>query len=447
MFDNLSTAVIPATEEDILSAFGDDPKDKKDKKPADKNQDPKDSKTKNQPSGKTKDKKTASLPENTDLVTKKNTLTDFSEKDDKDVFESQDDDDDDDEPEEDTTKKKVVKKKDDEEETSNDDDEDNEDNEDAEDDTENKINDDDEEEGADAVDEEAQIKNFLKTRAEFLIKNGEWVDFEGSEDVDWTEEEFAKIEIDQRNYQKQQMSDEILDSFGPIGRDIATYAQNGGDPDKLIDIFKEQQRVENLSVETEDGQKAVVLKYQTEFLNQKSERVKKYIDSLIADKDLAAAAKEAKEEMEGILTQQSDELQKQQDAKIKSQRDNQKASIQKFSTDVTKLITEDANIPEDEKKQLIKVLTKYDKRLPNGTPVNEFYQIFSDLKKDLPGYIKFVRFAINPAKYEKALKTKGNNEATDKDFKLIRTANKIKKIKSKDTAPKSGKIGTKFQLL
>lgn len=257
------------------------------------------------------------------------------------------------------------------------------------------------------------------------------------------------MELQQRVYQKEQLREELLESFGPYGKEIADYAAKGGDPDKLIDIFKEQTRVESLSLETEEDQRAVVLKYETEFLNKKPERVKKYIDSLVADKDLESAAKEAKEAMEESLATQTQELQAEQDAIIQNQQRKQKENIQKFQSDVSTLVNNLKDIPADEKKQLLTVLTKFDKKLKNGTPVNEFYFKFDQFRKDLPNYIKLVRFVLNPDKFIKNIENGGKNDANEKAFKLARSSAKSKTVKTTDNSPSnSGKqVKTKFKLL
>ena len=448
MFDNLSTAVVAANEEDLLSAFDTDETGSASKKTkTDNTKTTKDSKTKD-PVKPTK--KTTSSKDNTGLTTvKKDIITDLSNDDEEDLFETDDNDDDDtedDDEEEIVEKKNDVKKKvvKNEEETEDDDTEDDA----TEEDNEEDETDDEEDDETGGVETDEDVKDFLQKRGELLIKKGEWVDFEGREDFEWTEENFAQLEIDQRKHQKEQMVEEILNSFGPTGREIAQYTANGGNPDDLIDIFKEQQRVENLTVDTEEAQKAVVLKYETEFLGKKPERVKKYIDSLIADKDLKDAANEAKEAMEANLAEQATQLQEQQEAVVKQQQQKQKADIQRFSNDVSNVINADKSITPEEKAQLLKVLTKYDKRLPNGTPVNEFYNKFAEFKKDLKNYVKFVRFVMNPEKYEKGLTNKGKTDAVEQSFKLARSAQKSKKLKSTDSLNNKGKVGkTKFQLL
>jgi hypothetical protein len=226
------------------------------------------------------------------------------------------------------------------------------------------------------------------------------------------------------------MREELLESFGPYGREIADYTANGGDPDKLIDIFKEQQIVENLSIETEDQQRAVVLKYETEFLNKKPERVRKYIDSLVADKELAAYAAEAKQAMEDALDTEKETLKAEQEAAVLKRSQLQQANMKKFQSDVSNLISKAEDIPADEKKQILQVLTKFDKKLKNGTPVNDFYFKFEQFRKDLPNYVKLVRFVLNPDKFIKTIEDKGKNKANEKAFRLAVGANKSKKVKA-----------------
>ena len=67
---------------------------------------------------------------------------------------------------------------------------------------------------------------------------------------------------------KAALRDEVLQSFGPYGREIATFSENGGNPDDLIDIFKEEQRVQGVDITTEDGQKEMVFQYLTKVVGR-----------------------------------------------------------------------------------------------------------------------------------------------------------------------------------
>lgn len=431
MFDNMEANLLTASDEDISSAFGDD-EGKGSKKKTDKTDGKKAPVETGKGSEKTTKKITSTSKEKPVLGSpKQGTTPDFSEDGDDSVFAVDDDDDD-----ESNTKKKNKDVEEEEEEE-----------EEIPEEEEEEIPEEEEEEEEPEVSED-DIQDFLKARANLLIKKGEWADFEGSEEHVWTEDSFAEMELQQRAYQKTQMREDLLESFGPYGKEIADYAAKGGDPDKLIDIFKEQQRVESLSIETEEDQRAAVMKYETEFLNKKPERVKKYIDGLIADKELADVAKEAKEAMEETLKGQSEVLQAEQDAIIQQQERKQKENLQKFQSDVSSLISKMEDITSEEKKELLSVLTKFDKKLKNGTPVNDFYFKFDKFRKDLPNYLKLVRFVLNPDKFIKNIENNGKNTATDKAFKLAIGANKSKKVKTTGTDTSSGKtVKTKFKLL
>lgn len=303
-----------------------------------------------------------------------------------------------------------------------------------------------EEEPVTEEEEEERIKDFLKARAEYLIKKGEWADWEDRDKTEWNEDTFAEMELQQRQNAREKMREEILTQFGPYGKQIAEFSENGGDPDELIDIFKEEQRVQSLSVETEDNQRDVVFLYETQFLNKKPERVRKYIDGLLADKELAAEAKEAKDKMEDYWKGERETLVEDQKQAALDAKKKQKDSFDKFSTEVTKFVTGSKDIPDAEKQSIIKVLTKFDKKGPNGLPVNDFFFKFAEFKKDLPSYINLVRYVLNPKGFSKQLKNEGKTESVEKGFSLIRQTNKSKKNRSSSSGG-SGSKKSNFRLM
>lgn len=450
MFENLSnTSVNVASEEDLLAAMGEAPKEGKTPGKKDTKVKTTDDKSKGkQPVETVKEVKPLSKS-NLDLA----------------LGGDEDNEDEDNEGDnEDVVKKKVAptkkkvetkKEKSDDDDTSDDDDSVDDDNENENENDENESDEDESNEDDEKKEEDneenkgsIEVKDFLKARVEFLIKKGEWVDFEGREETEWDEDEFAKVELQQREFQKGKLKEELLDEFGPYGREIAEYSSKGGDPEKLIDIFKEQQIVENLSIADADSQKEVVLKFATEFQNMTPKRAKTYVDTLIANNELEDAAKEAKTQMETLLVEREEELKAEQDQIVKDNETKQKAIRDTFAKNVNTVLSSREDISADEKKELIKVLTKFDKKLSNGTPVNDFYFKLAEFRKDLPNYIELVRLVLNPKKYIKSGKIKGSNERAEKDFSLIRTHNAAKKSKStgNPAAADTGKKST-FKLL
>lgn len=329
----------------------------------------------------------------------------------------------------------------------NDDDEpnDDDDDDDKDDKDDNKSNDDEQE----LTEEEISTSDFLKARVKFLIEKGEWAPLDESVDIDeviWTEDNFADLELKQREAQREEMKKDILSSFGAIGATLAEYSSQGGNPEKLIEIFKEQQFVELIAIDTEDGQKSAVYKYQTEFLNKSPESANRFIKNLLADNELEAEAKEVKGLMEQELQDQL-EAEKQEQADRDAQRiERENKTIKDFSDSVISHVDKSTDIPADEKKELIKVLTKFDKKLANGTKVNEFYFKFANFRKDLPNYLKLVRLVLNPAKYDKSLLNQGKTTEAQKAFKIIKSVNSSKKSVSTDPSG-TGKSKSGFKLL
>lgn len=418
MFDNIQNANLQnASEEDVMAAMGGDPTDKTDKKSAGKEKPPKSGNAKTVTS-----------------TTPKAVVSDIAKTDLNEAFSDEEDDDtndDDDQNENDTdNKKKVVKKvagktdenQDDDTNDDDDDDDDNQDDDDAEgnDDDDNEEDDDDE----NKEDEPVAISDFLKARVALLLEKGEWRDFEldgkKPDEIEWTEEAFEEIELEQRAWLKETLKEEVLDTFGPYGRDIAEYAANGGNPELLIDIFKEQQEVKAIDISTEEGQKEMVFQYQTQILKRTKARAEKEIENLIANKMLEDDAKEAKDTIESHLKDEADRLKQEQADEKKAFEQKTKAVQQKFVTDVTQLVNTADDIPADEKKEVIKLLTSFKHKLPNGTEVNDFYFKLADFRKDLRNYVDMVRFVNNPKKFTKSLKNEGKTEEANKSFKIAR---------------------------
>lgn len=441
MFDNLkATSVEEASAEDVLAAMGGTPEGKK-------GEAGKKSDDGAGASGKKSDSKTAKSTSKPATSAAKTVVSDLEKDDLESVFQTDDDDDNDEDDKNDEGKNasgKSVKKTEDKEEDENDENQ-NEEDEDKKEDDDNK--------GENDEDSPITVSDFLKARVELLLKKGEWKPFEfdgkKSDDIEWDEETFEEIELQQRAWVKDSLKEELLDTFGPYGRDIAEYAANGGNPEDLIDIFKEQQQVKAIDISSEEGQKEIVFQYQTQILKRTSQRANKEIERLIADKMLEDDAKEAKEMITSHLKEQSDTIKADQEQAKKNFEIQTKANQKKFSDDVTKIVNEDDEIPAEEKKEIIKLLTSFRHELNNGTKVNDFYYKLSEFRKDLKNYVYMVRFVNNPSRFMKSLKNDGKTAEAEKAFKLARGVQGKKKAKPNEQIgdDRSKKKGTGFRLM
>lgn len=454
MFDNLkTTSVDNASEEDVLAAMGGAPADDKNKGKGGAGKEKSSGEAgKEKPGAKTSKSGTSK----TGTSTSKTGVSELEKDDLETAFPGEDDDDDQGEEGADgDDKKKAGAKKTAKKEDEGDDNEEGDDDNAGDDDDQGEDNneEDDDNKGENDDDSPIEVSDFLKARVELLLKKGVWKPFEFDgkkpDEIEWDEETFEEIELQQRAWEKEGLREELLDTFGPYGRDIAEYAANGGNPEDLIDIFKEQQQVKAIDISTEDGQKEIVFQYQTQILKRTPQRANKEIERLIADKMLEDDAKEAKDTIETHLKEQADSMKADQETAKKNFEQQTKAQQQKFSTDVTKLVNDSDDIPADEKKEVIKLLTSFRHELPNGTKVNDFYFKLAEFRKDLKNYIAMVRLVNNPARFMKSLKNDGKTAEAEKGFKIARGAQSKKKAKpaSEVGDDRSGKKGTGFKLM
>ena len=314
-------------------------------------------------------------------------------------------------------------------------------------------NEEDEEENEEENEESSLgIEDFLKARVLLLLKKGEWrtFEFDGKkpEDITWDEDTFEEIELQQRAWQKETLREELLESFGPYGKDIAEYASNGGNPEDLLDIFKEQQQVKLIDISTEEGQKEILYQYQTQFLKRSPQRANKEIERAIADKLLEDDAKEAKEAIENHLNDEAEAMKKEaEDAKI-NRLNQQKNSQIRFTADVNEILNKSEDISPDEKKEIQKLLTNFRHELPNGVKVNDFYYKLAEFRKDLKNYINMVRFVNNPERFIKTIKNKSSSAAAEKAFKLAKGSQSKKNVKTINEFDRNrSKKGTGFKLM
>ncbi len=88
-----------------------------------------------------------------------------------------------------------------------------------------------------------QSKVILKNTVNFLIEKGIWQDFDGRDDLELDEETYAELAVKQDEARLTDKFNELVDSTGDYGEAIISHIKNGGNPDEIIDIFKEQKQV------------------------------------------------------------------------------------------------------------------------------------------------------------------------------------------------------------
>lgn len=269
-----------------------------------------------------------------------------------------------------------------------------------------------------AKDIQPEVNEVLKNTATYLIEKGLWQDFEGREDYlkDLTDEGYAELAAKQQEFIVNQQVEEAINSTGDYGKAIIEYAKNGGDPDKVVDLFKEQKAVESIGIDSEDGQKAVIEKYYTEVFDWTKDKAKKYINNLITSDELETEAKEVQDKYTQYYKEQLEEIQVQQAQVVKQQQEEQKRFVQTINTK----LTERKDFTESDRKLIQNAVFKYDKALPDGTKVNNFYLKFAEMQKNPDDYLDLVKFVMDKQGYNKKVKNVAETESTEKKWSFLK---------------------------
>lgn len=267
------------------------------------------------------------------------------------------------------------------------------------------------------VTEEAQaINEVLKSTTDYLVKKGLWLDWKDRDTQEITPEVYAEIAAKQDEVRLNNMFNELIDTTGDYGKAIINFVKEGGNPDDIIDIFKEQKQVESIDTKSEEGKKILINKYYKEVHNWKPEKIERQIATLIGSEGLETEADEIKELY--------NEFHKKELQKVTAEQAEYQETLRKreseFKDTITKTIVARQDLNEKEKKFIQKSVLDYNVKLPNGNQVNEFYVKFAEVQANPEEYVDLVRFIMDKKNYLEKLSSKTTNKAIDEAYSFIK---------------------------
>lgn len=264
-------------------------------------------------------------------------------------------------------------------------------------------------------DEEEDVSNILQMQAQLLIEKGVWKEFEGMEDFNWTNESYAELVEQQAIWGAEDMFHELVDSTGAYGKAIISHVQNGGNPEEIIDLFKEAKKIESFDVSTEDGKTALLTKYYKD-LGWNDKRIKRTIDAAIDSNTLDEDVQEAKAEMEEAIKAEVEAKQKAQEQYLAKQREAEEA----FASNITSVLKERKDLTPTEKRDIATSLLVYDKKLPDGRVVNQFTLDFAKLQNDPKKYVDLVMFVRDYDKFKESISKQEEKKAVKKTWEFVK---------------------------
>lgn len=264
--------------------------------------------------------------------------------------------------------------------------------------------------------EQGDVKSVLKSTVDYLIQSGQWQDFEGREELDIDEETYAKLVSEQDRLRVTGMFEELVDSTGPFGKAIIEFVKNGGNPDEIIDLFKEQKQIESIKTDSPEGQKELIKHYYTEVLGWKPEKADKYISNLVLSNELEPESQEVKELFSNYYKKETERLNNERSEFTRQQKEAEQA----FESNIRNTIKERRDLSQTERKAVEDYLLTYDQRLPNGNMVNKFYVNFAKMQANPADYVDLVLFVMDKQKFVQKISVKEKSEAAAKQFNFIK---------------------------
>jgi PAS domain-containing protein len=260
------------------------------------------------------------------------------------------------------------------------------------------------------------VREVLKNTVTHLIENGLWEDFDDREKLEITEEVYAQLAIAQEQRKVESLFSDLIDSTGIYGKAILSHLKNGGNPDEIIDLFKEQKQVEAIDTKTEDGQIELIHRYYSEIVGWKPEKIKKHIQNLVSNPD------EMKEEVGDISEKYDEYYQEQLQVIDHNQKQAEQAELRRqqiFSQSITKHINEREDLTDRDKKNLQRAILDFKHALPDGRKVNDFYVNIAQMQQDPQKFIDLVQFVTNKEAYDNKIRSKTETRVAEKTFKFL----------------------------
>lgn len=271
-----------------------------------------------------------------------------------------------------------------------------------------------------------EVQSILKNTVDFLIDKGLWSDFEGRENLEITQEVYADLAQRQSQHAAFEIVNELIDSTGGYGKAIINHIKAGGNPDEIIDLFKEQKSIEQIDSSTEAGKKLKIEKYYTDILGWKPEKVNKVIKRLVEDNEVDTEYADVDELYNKHYEEKLADTQEETE-KIKTAQANKQAA---FVSSIQTALNDDTDLSPQDKKLIASSILDFKHKLENGQKVNDFYIKFAEMQADPKKYIKLVRYVMDNENVVKQAQIKAETKAAKESWNFIKGNQTLSKTKA-----------------
>ena len=246
-----------------------------------------------------------------------------------------------------------------------------------------------------------------KQMVDALVEDGDWVDFEGREEIEYTAEVYKDLMKNQAKWKAEQELEDQKASMGREAKELLEHLKNGGSVQDLYESFQQQEDIESYDTsKIEDAEK--VLRIYGESLDWDKSEIEDYIET---EKDkgedkFKTLAEKRKGSLLKIVQEEREQIKEAQIKRAEAQKALQEQSNKAILTEIHSL-----DLTEREKKELEKFQFEYKYQDNQGNKYTE-------------AGVKYQEIVNNPKKYAKLLMMiKNFDDMEDK----TKTANAVKK--------------------
>jgi len=249
----------------------------------------------------------------------------------------------------------------------------------------------------DVVEKLSSDKIDYKAFADFLVESDVWKDFEGRDDIEYSEENFQALWKAQADNTAREFLNEERSQFGDTANQLIDYLKSGGTVDDFVGNYTQQLEVASLDTSDESGQEKAVKEYYKS-LDWSDTRIKKHIERL---KD--SGESEFKEEAEDCKSKLVEAIESERENMIQEQEaiaQDRKLKADSFNKAVRDSIYRDTTLADREKKELDKFIYDYKYQDKQGNRYSEFMVKMNEINQNPLKYQKFLKMINNFDSYE-----------------------------------------------
>lgn len=267
--------------------------------------------------------------------------------------------------------------------------------------------------GGEELDDETARIMFSNTYRH-LVNQGIWneVEGEGFDPDNMTPEVWAQVAIQQATETAHAFFDELVDRTGKY-RNILDHAMRNGDPEDIINLFKEERYNDSLDLKQPADQKEIIRRYHINLLEWDKDTTESFINKAEADNELEKYATLADKQYKKHFKSQLD----QRNMELKAREDKAAQDRLHFVETMTAVI-DDTKLSNDKKQFLKKSLFTSSVQLSPTRSVTPFQAAMLKMQQNPQEYLDLIRFVMDRKAYLEAATAKKDNNTTQSAFRL-----------------------------